>query len=30
MLILALFAYKIKLNRAEENFELDEDVNKAA
>ncbi|WP_332629443.1 carbon starvation CstA family protein [Halalkalibacter flavus] len=30
IIILALFAYKIKLNRAEVNFELDEDESKAA
>ncbi|KHF40207.1 carbon starvation CstA family protein [Halalkalibacter okhensis] len=30
VIILALFAYKIKLNRAEANFELDEDESKAA
>ncbi|GAE25503.1 carbon starvation protein A [Halalkalibacter wakoensis JCM 9140] len=30
IIILALFAYKLKLNRAEANFEIDEDVNKVA
>ncbi|ARK29565.1 carbon starvation CstA family protein [Halalkalibacter krulwichiae] len=30
ILVLGLFAYKVKLNRAIENFELDEEVNKAA